>query len=123
MRAVALIVGFTVFAIALTGCGEPKKYQRGKDTVESFGDGTWSILKTGGGPNYPRKTHLHCSETQETLVRDIADWREDGDWVYAVGEDGVFAVLNYRTNFHAKYKTVEESPAEYQAGLRRLRSK
>jgi len=97
MRAVALIVGFTVFAIALTGCGEPK--------------------------NYPRKTHLHCSETQETLVRDIADWREDGDWVYAVGEDGVFAVLNYRTNFHAKYKTVEESPAEYQAGLRRLRSK
>jgi hypothetical protein len=123
MRAVMLFVGLIALAVTFAGCGEPKKYSPGKDTVESFGDGTWSILRTGGGPNNPRKTHLHCSETQETLVRNIADWREDGDWVYAVGEDGMYAVLNFRTNFHATYKTVVESPAEYHAGLRKLQSK
>lgn len=123
MRTVALIVGFIAFAIAINGCGEPQKHPIGKDTVKSFGDGTWQILKTGGVPDYPRKTHLHCSEPNKELVRNIADWREDGDWVYAVGEDGVFAVVNFRTNFNAKYKTVDEAPVEYHAGLRKLRSK
>ncbi len=123
MRAATLIIGFAAFAIPFTGCSETNKYPPGKDTVESFGDGTWSIVRTGGGPKDPRKIHLHCSETHESLVRDIADWRQDGDWVFAVSEDGVYVILNFRTNFHTRYKNLEEFPTEYHVGLRSLRSK
>lgn len=124
MRAIGQAAWFLTLSAAFIGCGEPQKYPPNKDTVESFGDGTWAIFKSGGGRDSPRKIHLHCSESpQKTLVVDIVDWRQDGDWVYAVGEDGVYAVLNFRTNFHAKYKTVEEAPEEYRAALRKLRSK
>jgi hypothetical protein len=36
--------------------GETKAYEFGKDTVESFGDGTRQIVRTGGGPS--RRRHL-----------------------------------------------------------------
>jgi hypothetical protein len=120
MAIVRLLAGAALLAVAALGCGEPKKYPPGKDTVESFGDGTWSIGKTGGGPDYPRKIHLHSAETQETLVYDITDWRRDGDWVYAIGADGRYAVLNFRTNVRGKYASIEEAPEEYRAGLRKL---
>jgi hypothetical protein len=123
LRVVGLMLLVLAFSAVLSGCGEPKKSPPGKDTVENFGDGTWSICKTGGGSNNPRKEHLHCSETQETLVQDVVDWRQDGDWVYAVGKDGVFAILNFRTNVRAKYEAIEEAPAEHQAQLRRLRTR
>jgi hypothetical protein len=108
-------------AFALTGCGEPMRFTGGKDTVELFGDGTWSIVKTWGGPNAPRMLNLANSETHSFLVLNIADWRQEGDWVFAVGEDGEYAAVNFRTNEHGKYRAVEEAPEEHRPALRRLR--
>ena len=117
---VALYVTGMLFAVLALGCGEPKKYPVGRDTVESFGDGTWSIGKTGGGPNR-RLLFLHNRETQETLVKDVTDWRQEGDWVYAAGSDGQYAVLNFRTNVHGNYGSIEEAPKEHRGALSKLR--
>ncbi len=123
MRVGSLVIGLVLFVTILIGCGEPKRYPPGRDTVESFGDGTWAIGKTGGGPNYPRKIHLINAETQENLVYDIADWRSEGDWVYLLGSDGKYAVLNFRTNVRGKYGSIDQAPEEYRQNLRKLRPK
>lgn len=123
MRAGRSVVGLLLFATIPMGCGESKRYPSGRDTVESFGDGTWQIGKTGGGPNYPRKIHLINADTQENLVYDIADWRSEGDWVYLLGSDGKYAVLNFRTNVRGKYESIDQAPEEYRQNLRKLRPK
>jgi hypothetical protein len=120
--AILLVSGCALCLLAFPGIGEPKRYPGGRDTVESFGDGTWCICKTGGGPDHPRQIHLHNCETQETLVQNIAAWRQDGNWVYAVGEDGEYAVLNFRTGFRGKYKRIVDAPKKHREGLRQLHS-
>jgi hypothetical protein len=98
---------------AALGCGDSVKYPSGRDTVASFGDGTWQIHKCGNRV-------LYSEETGETLLQDVADWREDGDWVYAVAWSGEIAVLNVRFHVWEKYRTVDDAPPEHWAGLRRL---
>jgi hypothetical protein len=123
MRAGGLAICLVLFATISMGCGEPEKHPSGKDTIASFGDGTWQIGKTGGGPTYPRKIFLLNVETQENLVYDIADWRQEGDWVYALGADGKYAVLNFRTNMRGRYESIDQAPEAYRQGLRKLRPK
>ncbi|WP_439624719.1 hypothetical protein [Gemmata sp.] len=123
MRAMSLTICGFVTAACTAGCGEPQKYQRGKDTVESFGDGNWSILKTGGSDDGSRKLHLYCRETVEPVVRNVANWRQAGDWVYAVGEDGAFIAVNFRTSYVIKCPSPDAAPEEHRSALRALRRK
>jgi len=116
-------MAFLSMVAAIPGCGGLRKDTTGKETVETFGDGTWVIIKTDSGPNLPPKMHLYCPELDQTLLRDLVDWRLEGDWVFAVGEDGGFALLNVWTNDRSKYKTIEEAPVWFQPAFRKLRTK
>ncbi|QEG31672.1 hypothetical protein GobsT_65160 [Gemmata obscuriglobus] len=120
MRPIRLLT-VAVIASVMLGCGEPQKYTDGKDTVDSFGDGTWTIAKTGGGPDNPRKLHLYSRETQEHLSDDLASWKRSHDWVYALDASGEYIILNYRTSESGKYRRVEDAPPEHQLTLRSLR--
>ncbi len=105
--------------VALSGA--LPKNMAGKDTVWQFGDGTWSLDKTGSRASDDRKVWLRSGETQTGLNSPVIDWRQSGPWVYLLCDDGTYAVLNHKASELATYPRPDDAPEEHRAGLGRLR--
>jgi len=77
----------------LTGCGSPSTstFIEGKDTVASFSDGRYQVLKVN------RCLALHDSVTQHTIIHDIRSWYRTGNHIYAVNHEGRYAILDLST--------------------------
>ena len=91
--------------LLLSGC-ENERYPSGRDTRVSFGDGRFQIMRQSSGGMKLRDV----SNTTDIGLNNLADWRQEGDWVYAVNKEGEYAVLNFRTAEFATYKSLEAIP-------------
>lgn len=112
------IVLLALLLSCLTGCADVK-YPAGRDTKESYGDGTYQLLKFADG------TLSLSNEEYHTLVlsRVVAIREQDGK-VYAIGEQkrgGVmyeaYAVVDLETNqlrFYAPEESVREQGTYFQ---------
>jgi hypothetical protein len=118
----------------LIGCEEPK-YPT-DDAVAIFGDGRFQIAR--GQP----KTVLELTDWGEDggpigdyILDVVFDWKEQGDWVYVYGKDGVYfnnesgpsnrrvyVVLNYKTARWSKFKRLMDVPSEHRAEAARLQT-
>lgn len=108
--------------IFLSGC-EKQRHESGRDTIASFGDGTYQIL----GPSFEKI--LMDVDNQEDLLINIVDFRNRGDYVYAFGQmeysdpQLYYLILNYRTGEHKYYKQIDQAPAQSRSQLSRLRTR
>jgi len=107
--------GVVLLGVLLCGCGSNgTKHPAGRDTVVSFGDGRFQILKCN------RKCSLLDLETQHTIAYDIKDWKKKGEWVYVVTKAGKCAILNYQTAFSEEFDSIADVPAQWKGELEKL---
>jgi hypothetical protein len=120
---------------------EPHRYPSfAPDTAASFGDGRFQICRGSPGDGYGKV--LSDGETQKTLLTNVEDWRENGDWAYVVGKDGVkmrpsgdlgevvyepgttnqYVVLNWRTGRWTKYRRLVDVPPPHREQVRQLQT-
>jgi hypothetical protein len=70
----------------LIGC-EPERFPSGKDTVASFGDGRFQILR-GIAMDGPHALDLCDVENSELIASSIRDWRQKRGMVFTIDYDG-----------------------------------
>jgi len=96
------------------GCGVEQRIPVGRDTVDSFGDGTYQVLRS---PD--RKVLFNC-EHQRTILDDVKAWRRSGDDVYARGAYGQMVVLNVVSGREKSSRNLKDFSAKEQAILESL---
>ena len=99
---VCVSVACCLSVVAVAGC--EKKYPGGRDTVASFGDGRFQIIRLPGG------RYLHDSETSQSITGNVREWIQDGDMVYLVNGDGEYVVLNHRMGSVSKFVSIDKVP-------------
>jgi hypothetical protein len=125
---------FAIGGIAYyTGAMGPDETGWGKDTVDSFGSGTFQIVRTSALDSAGNEElSLYDRKQHSALLTFVQNWQVVGDYVYAVGKDTApsgriapgktdhYVVLNLRTGVHARYEHLEEAPLVHRAELRSL---
>lgn len=112
MRKVLIVL--ICISILLVGCSNiPKKYPKGRDTVESFGDGRFQVLKVG-----PDKILYLVDESKpqfngRVVESNVSGYTRKGEFVYVVGKGG-YTVLNYKTGELRQYESLDELPDQEQ---------
>lgn len=87
----------------LYGCKE-MKYNSGRDTIESFGNGRFQIIRVDG----ERKT-LYDLEKQRTIVYKAVNWKKSKDYVYILeGRNSTFVVLNLENGNVQRFHNTQE---------------
>lgn len=97
--------------LLVTACSNDIKYEEGKDTVKSYGDGTYQIIHQAINDNSV-EVLTNCKYNQ-CVITDIKKYKEDGDFVYFVGNyynNGVVCKLNTTDNMLSYF--VEENNEE-----------
>lgn len=103
-----------------TGC-TPEKYPSGRDTVESFGDGTFQILR---GPDriLSLRDESKPQYNGRVIESNVLSYRRKGEFVYVIGESG-YTVLNYETGEVRKHTSLDELPDQEQKVFRKMLKK
>jgi hypothetical protein len=129
-----LVLSCCLMVRALAAPHVPQRYPSfGKDTVDSFGDGRFQVLRSPDG-----KPGLCDYEQSDELLAVAYDWRETGDWIYAFGKDGeqvlhkdkysgpslkrVYLVVNWRSGRWTKYGRLEDVPPKHREQLGELKT-
>src|SRR2546423_14909416 len=100
----------------LFGC-ERQDHPIGRDTVKSFGNGRFQILRS-----YQKREHLSDLEPTvgKEIVSHIKSWRSKGDWVYVLSKKDEYTVLNYRAGTSNTYANLDDAPGEHRDELTKL---
>jgi hypothetical protein len=106
---------YSLSVVLVAACGEKKDYRPGRDTLDSFGNGRIERIKVDN------MKALYDHATRDTLVWKVMDWREVGDFVYVLGEDGKYTVLNYRTGVGETFGILSDVPPAYKAMASKLK--
>ena len=101
--------------VCCIGCGANQKHPVGKDTVESFGDGTYQVVRVLGQQVFVDIEH------QRELVHDVKAWRRSDDDVYVLGADGQMVVVNLVSGHQKSSKRPQDFSEKEWAIFERLR--
>ena len=100
-------------AITITSC-QKQKYPSGRDTYESFGDGTFQILRPIGIADLQEDGYNLWEHGNPTAIEDkIYKYKEISPFVYFVGLKG-YTVLNYETGKFVQNKDLNSFPQDQQ---------
>lgn len=109
---------FLIFGMCfvLIAC-QKVKYQSGRDTIVSFGDGTYQILQvpispaqSGSKPTYVYSLYNLNSDSE--IEDNVIEYLQIKQNVYTVGEKG-YTVLNYETGEITQEKVLKDIPEKY----------
>lgn len=123
-RYVLLFSAFLVCLLLVCCTGIKKQHPEGKDTVESFGDGTYQIVR--GNFEDKECVGLSFSPTGVHLIPEVKTYQEKNGCVYLVGVDegyyvsgkkvswkfAVYAVIDLSNN-HIEICAIPEIDSEY----------
>lgn len=85
------------------GCAE-ERFPIGRDTVKSFGDGQFQIMRSGSVQFF-----LDC-ESQRSIAFDISDWRREGNVIYLREREGEFVRFDLSTLTEQRYTRIAAIP-------------
>lgn len=74
---------FVMIAIVLIGCGREQHFKSGRDTVKSFGDGRYQVLRL---PNDDQV--LYDVQAQSEILRSPLAWEQSRRYVVFIGYKG-----------------------------------
>lgn len=73
-----------LLTMLILGCGHEQCYLSGRDTVKSFGDGRYQILR------FPEDVEvLYDLQTQTEILRSPLNWKRYGNQVLVTGNKGL----------------------------------
>lgn len=99
-----IAISFVIFAhILLFALKDP--YLSGKDTVESFGDGRYQIIRVLG-ESHQEILLLIDLKTNTTIEKQIYNKKEINNIVYFVGANG-YCILDYKNETFKQSKYLE----------------
>lgn len=106
-----IICLISAFAMSFGGCVQ-EKHPAGKDTVDSFGDGTFQIVILGDGT----KGLVNLDKVLDmVIVNNIKKYKKINGLLYVIG-NGEYAILDYKTGEISKFKEL----SDFSLGDRRL---
>lgn len=113
----------SILALILVMCSaliayQKVKYQSGRDTVVSFGDGTYQILRAPIPPaqsgSKPTFVYSLCNlDTDSDIEDNVIEYLQIKHDIFAFGEKG-YTVLNYKTGEITQEKELKDMPEKYQ---------
>lgn len=106
MNIIVLVVILLIILISMIVFleNDKVKYSSGKDTVESFGNGTFQILK---GPD--KKISLVDVEKNNNIEEEIKDYKKIKNKIYIFGKIG-YTVVDFNLNEIKQYKASSDFP-------------
>lgn len=119
LKSIHFMTLILIFVSLFYNC-EKISYHSGRDAYASFGNGRFQILR---GYDVQRTLTLYDVEKQKTIVSRVRDHSKKQDKVFALGEDGIYTVLNYITGEYRQFNSINEAPAEIQIYLSKLDTK
>jgi hypothetical protein len=85
-----------------------KKYFSRPETIRSYGNGRFQLLRTKEG------TNLYDMEKQEDIVSSVSRWYDiKRNIAFIASNEGVSILLNYETGIRTTYQDFNSVPAEF----------
>ena len=101
--------------VLLSACSRVKN-PPGRDTIDTFGDGRYEILRSG-----TQGRIMYDSQTQTTISRDVIAWKRKGTLVYAISSDPErFILVDYTSGIVRKHERLEDVPLPEREVLERI---
>ncbi|KNZ70399.1 hypothetical protein Tfer_0963 [Thermincola ferriacetica] len=97
---IKFLLGFLLLG-TIMGC-QSYKYPAGRDTERLFGDGKYQILKVTDDV-----FSLNNVETAEPIESHVYKYKEINQFIYVIGRDNGYTVLNYETGQIKKSKELK----------------
>jgi hypothetical protein len=73
-----------MLTMLILGCGHEQRYLSGRDTVKSFGDGRYQILRFHGEVEV-----LYDLQTRTEILRSPLNWEKYGNQILVTGNKGL----------------------------------
>ena len=106
-----------VLTLLTCGCGH-RKYRSGRDTVKSFGDGRFQILRV------VTKTSeylvLDDVELNKKIAREVLGWKHKGPFVYAIAKEPRYVIINLDSANVIQENDLSSIPQPHQSILESL---
>ena len=102
--------------LAVIGCSGPR-YPGGRDTVASFCDGRYQVLKGGSSIAF---YDLVDEETHQGVSGEIVVWSVEGNWVYFTNFDRELILLNCKSAAIERYETLAAAPERHKPSFEAL---
>lgn len=126
------ILSFVVILLLIWGgCSlfsscQKVKYQSGRDTVVSFGDGTYQIVRVPNPPesdnSQPTYTFSLCNlDTQGDIEDNVIEYLQIKPIIYIFGEQG-YTMVNYETGEIIQKKALKDLLVKYQEVFKKEKS-
>jgi len=113
-----IISGLLLISLAaLVSCGPRLTYEPGRDTIDWFGNGRFSILRT---PN--KEKIFYDGERQETILDSTRNWSTSGNNTFLIGQlrgETTFVILDVASLTVTKYHNIDDIPKQYQGKFRK----
>lgn len=107
---------FFILLVLFAGCRDVK-YPSGRDTIKSFGDGRFQVLRVKGN-----KRTLYDVQQQQTIARSVEKWKVVENHICTLDHaSGAFVVVDLKTGICRQYGNVENAPVELRSALEALR--
>lgn len=102
-------------SLILLGCSDVN-YRSGRDTVKSFKDGRFQVLRTSGNTKI-----LYDLQQQKILANDVAEWKVVAGHLCTFDRrEKVFVVLDLESGLFNKYKHSDLAPVEFRPTLKNV---
>lgn len=103
-----LTIILAVFTSLLIGCRDVE-YRAGRDTIQSFGDGRYQVLRIS------EHQVLYDLQRQEEVLRGVTNWlKSNEEIILMAGSQGPFVILHLNSNIAEKFLDIEMAPVRLQ---------
>lgn len=118
LKLTIILILITCMCLILVACEKPK-YPSGRDTFESFGDGTYQIYRgyiyidqSDDSKSETRVYSLENNDSNETIENSVAYYLEIKQNIYIIGSEG-YTVVNYESDEIIQETLLENIPKEH----------
>ncbi|KOO40322.1 hypothetical protein [Priestia koreensis] len=118
MKKFGFLLLITLLATSLVACQKGKDYPEGKDTVESYQNGRYQILKVTD--TVTQSLGLVDLKTSETITFPISSYLKEKSIVLVKGPNE-FVIIDIKTNKLKKYSTPNKIPEKYQSIFKKMK--
>lgn len=114
---ILVLILVVVFAIGLLDeiRNQKMRHPIGRDTVKSFGDGTYQIQRL----SIDKRNELVNLDESQTIINDVEKFRQAHQKVFVIG-DGQYVVLTYEEGIIEIYDNLQDIPDNYKKQFEKL---
>lgn len=110
-----------ILVISVAGCQDSDlKYSVGKDTIDFFGDGTFSIDRAGDGKTKMLRNHAETDVSKTFVETNVMHYKQIDQKVYVIGQTA-YTVVDLQTGQFEKHENLNQFNEQDQERFRELK--